>query len=150
MSDTKAEEDKVAKGNDVEPISSTIRAIADDSYSNKDNSIISSRTVSISVVPEGLEKLRPKPAIHTPLVTRTLPFVPISTELNRVVNEDTPPAFVTPKRKAKRVAFTVEDYLKSLTETQRMKLIEKTNQKIETLLELKRQAQEIISSIPII
>src|SRR5581483_1597133 len=144
MSDTKAEEDKLIRGNDIEPISSTIQTIqtvTDDNDPNKDNSIISS---SISVVPERLEELRPEPATHTPLITRTIPFIPqeISTEPNRVINENTPPAFITPKR---RIAFTVEDYLKSLTETQRMRLIEKTNQKIETLLELKRQAQEIIA-----
>ncbi len=59
----------------------------------------------------------------------------------------------TPKEqneKAEKATFTVEDYLRSLTEIQQMRLIEKTKQNIETLLELKKKAKGTIMSIYII
>ena len=138
-SGTKSEKDEVT-------ILSTIQATVDDNDPSKDKSekIIDPCMFNKLVVSEGLEELRP--ASYVPLATHTLSFIPqkdISTEV-------TPPAFVTPKRRAKKVAFTVEDYLKSLSETQKRRLTEKTNQKIETLLELKKKAKELITSIPII
>ncbi|CAG8595128.1 10595_t:CDS:2, partial [Funneliformis caledonium] len=88
-----------------------------------------------------------QPMSHIPLAKHT----PESTEPTRTIcNKIKPSTFITPKEQNGRAAFTVEDYLRSLTETQHMRLVEKTNQKIETLIELKKKAKEAILSIPII
>ncbi|CAI2182675.1 13292_t:CDS:2 [Funneliformis geosporum] len=98
--------------------------------------------------PEGLKESRIIQLMpHTPLAKHTPEStVPTRTNCNKIK----PSAFVTPKEQNGKAAFTVEDYLRSLTETQHLRLVEKTNQKIETLIELKKRAKEAILSIPII
>ncbi|RIA92596.1 hypothetical protein C1645_764465 [Glomus cerebriforme] len=157
LSDTKSGKDEVTKSNNMESISSTTQPKVNDNNPSKSNNerIINPYTPNMSRIPvvsEGLKELR-----STSYIPRTpVSFIPqqyISTMPNRnVINEVTPPTFITPTAfvAPNRIAFTVEDYLKSFTETQHMKLTQKTNQKIETLLELKKKAKELITSIPII
>src|SRR5690242_2313317 len=75
----------------------------------------------------------------------------VSSTKRTVTNEVTLSTFFTFKEQnenSEDVIFTVEDYLRNLTETQHMTLIKKTKQNIETLLELKKKARETIMSIP--
>ncbi|CAB5180208.1 unnamed protein product [Rhizophagus irregularis] len=54
--------------------------------------------------------------------------------------------FITPKRNA---AFTVEDYLNNLKGTQNMRITEKTNKKIESLIKNVNKSIELILKIPL-
>lgn len=125
----------------------------DDPSENKTEKIIPI-TSNAPIVSEGLKEMRPKTYIpRTPVSSIPQQYIFTEPRPNRnVVNQVTPPIFITPtalsvpKRKA---AFTIEDYLKSLTGTEHMKLIERSNREIEILLGLKNRTRETIMKIPL-
>jgi hypothetical protein len=155
-SETKPEKYEVTKSNEVEPISLTIQAITTDNDPNKNKTekiIRMPITFNVPVVSEGLKEIQPKLYIpHTPV--SSIPPQHIYTEPNRnVVNEVTPPAFITPTAFAvpkRRAAFTVDDYLESLSGTQCMRLTENTNLKLGSLLKLRKKTVETIMRIPLL
>src|SRR5215475_12287267 len=116
-SETESDKHEVTKSNDVKSIS-PMAMNENNSGKNKNEKII--RTPITSKIPVELKEIQPKSYTpHTPVS-----FIPqqyVSTEPKRnVINEVTPPAFITPTAVApkKKIAFTVEDYLKSLAGTQ--------------------------------
>ncbi|CAG8448695.1 11681_t:CDS:1, partial [Acaulospora colombiana] len=56
----------------------------------------------------------------------------------------------TPVKQSRPGVITVEDYLREITEEQTKRLILKTSQMVEELLEVKRKARDAIMSIPVI
>ncbi|GBB90934.1 hypothetical protein RclHR1_01800019 [Rhizophagus clarus] len=149
---------ELTESNIIESLSSAIQVIMSDNDPSKDENEEIIRipiTSNVPVVSEGLKEMQPDAYFPcTPVSSIPQQYIFTEPKPNRnVVNEVTPPAFITstafsvPKRKA---AFTIEDYLKSLTGTEHMKLVEKSNQEIEILLGLKNRTRETIMKIPLI
>lgn len=122
-----------------------------DPSKNKTEKIIQmSITSNVPIVSEGLKEIQPKSYFpYTPV--SSIPQQFISTEPNRnVVNEVVPPAFITPTAFVKReAAFTVEEYLQNLKGTQNMRITERTNRKIESLIKNVNKSIETIMKIPL-
>ncbi|CAG8455803.1 2659_t:CDS:2 [Acaulospora morrowiae] len=119
---------------------------------NEDDAIL--RLGNLSIHSSDNDKLNtPKPStsptfFSPPYVEQSPEFSKMDTELNYF-----PFSHMLPTEPIKQYGsrdITVEEYLRDMTEEQNKKLIMKTSQMIEELLEVKRKAKNAIMSIPVI